>query len=264
MKKILGILFYLAASCILSGQNISIIEKKLDRSFQRIQYWYDARNKDSFTYDSLYAANRKFEKLLQYYTSSNPQTLRHDFKSLKKNGLSINSSEDGKFRIYSWNTETGGTMRFYRSVFQYESGKKVQSEVLKSNMEDDAEAMYSQINDVISQNKKYYLAQSTAVYSSALFHHTIKVFSIENGKLNSNAKLIKTSSGIKNELGYELDFTATSNRENPISIELFNTLDIQYDAKKKIISIPLIRDDSRITDKKIRYHQFKGKYFEKL
>jgi len=63
--------------------------------------------------------------------------------------------------------------------------------------------------------KKYYLAQSTAVYSSALFYHTIKIFSIENGKLNSNTKLIKTSGGIKNELGYELEFTVSSNRENP-------------------------------------------------
>jgi hypothetical protein len=33
--------------------------------------------------------------------------------------------------------------------------------------------------------------------------------------------------------------------------------------KNKIISIPLIQADSRITAKKIQY-QFKGKYFEKL
>lgn len=39
--------------------------------------------------------------------------------------------------------------------------------------------------------------------------------------------------------------------------------EIEYDKKNKIISIPLIQADSRITAKKIQY-QFKGKYFEKL
>ena len=107
MKKIIGIFFCLVTSCTMSGQNISVIEKKLNRSFQRIQYWYDTSRKNILTEDSLYAANRKFEKLLHHYTSSNPQTLKHDFKSLTKNGLSISSSEDGKFRIYSWNTLTG-------------------------------------------------------------------------------------------------------------------------------------------------------------
>jgi len=264
MKKTAGILLLFLLSDSVSGQNISTVEKKLNRSFQRIQYWHDAiynTNKD--VYDSLYAANRKFEKLLYHYTASNPETLRYDFKSLRKNGLNISSSEDGKFRIYSWDTQTGGTMRFYRNVFQYESDKKTGSEISKSDMEQDAESMYYQINDIVSQNKKYYLASNTAVYSSALFYHTLKVFSIENGKLNSDAKLIKTTSGIKNELSYELDFTASSNRENPISYKIFNTLNIQYDPKQKIISIPLILGDSKITKKRIRY-QFKGKYFEKI
>lgn len=263
MKKIIGIFFCLVTSWTMSGQNISVIEKKLNRSFQRIQYWYDTSRKNILTEDSLYAANRKFEKLLHHYTSSNPQTLKHDFKSLTKSGLSISSSEDGKFRIYSWNTLTGGTMRFYRSVFQYESGKKVQSETLKSDMEQDAESNYYQINDIVSQNKKYYLAQNISVYSTALYYYRVKVFSIDNGKLNSNAKLIKTASGIQNELSYELDFTASSNTNNSVKTKAFENLDIQYDPKKKIISIPLILDDSKITEKKIRY-QFKGKYFEKI
>lgn len=245
------------------GQSISTIEKKLDRSFRRIQYWYDTSRKNFLTYDSLYAANKKFEKLLHHYTSSYPQTLNYDFKLLTKNGLSVSSSEDGKFRIYSWNTLTGGTMHFYRSVFQYESGQKVQSEILKSDMEKDAESNYYQINDIISQHKKYYLAQNISVYSSALYYYRIKVFSIENGKLNSNAKLIKTTSGIQNELSYELDFSASSNTNNSISTKKLENLDIQYDPKKKVISIPLILDNYKITDKKIRY-QFKGKYFEKI
>lgn len=130
-------------------------------------------------------------------------------------------------------------------------------------IENDVEPMYSQINNVTSQNKKILSCSKHCCIQFCLFYRTIKIFSIENGKLNSNTKLIKTSGGIKNELGYELEFTVSSNRENPSVLSFFNTLDIQYNSKNKIINIPLILDDSKITDKRIRY-QFKGKYFEKL
>ncbi len=126
-------------------------------------------------------------------------------------------------------------------------------------MEGDPKSYFYQINDVISQNKKYYLAQGTSILSSGLSSHYVQVFSIENdGTLNDNAQLIKTQTGIKNQLRYEVDLTASSNRNNEI-----RNYKIEYDKKNKIISIPLILDDSKVTSKKIRY-QFKGKYFEKL
>ncbi len=261
MKKIVGIFLCLIISCSEPGKSISAIEKELNYSFQRIQYWHDTNHHES-AYDSLYAANRKFEKLLYQY-GSNPLTLRHDFKSLKKNGLVVSTSEDGKFRIYSWNTLTGGTMQFYRNVFQYESGKKVRAEISKSNMEYDSECTYYQINDIIAQDKKYYIAQNSAVYSNALQYITVKAFSIENNTLNSNARLFKTSTGIENELSCELDFSASVNHNQPMTFEDAQNLNIQYDPKKKIISIPLILDDSKITAKRVRY-QFKDKYFEKI
>lgn len=126
-------------------------------------------------------------------------------------------------------------------------------------MEGDPKSYFYQINDVISQNKKYYITQSTSVLSSGLSSHCVKVFSIENdGTLNDNAQLIKTQTGIKNQLRYDVDLTAASNRNNEI-----RNYTIEYDKKNKIISIPLILDNSKVTSKKIRY-QFKGKYFEKI
>lgn len=257
MKKTVGILFFLILSNILSGQNIAAIEKELDLSFQKINHWYADLNHNRDSYDSLTVANNQFEKLLLKHTS-NSKTMRYDFKSLRKNGLQISSSEDGRFRIYSWDTWNGGTMHFFKNVFQYESDNKVYSTTIGDNSEMNAQCFYYQINDIISQDKKYYLAQSTAIYSSALTSHNIKVFSIDNGKLNSDAQLIKTKSGIRNQLGYEIDLSAKSNWNNEIE-----NYDIEYDDKNKIISIPLILDDYKITEKKIRY-QFKGKYFEKI
>ena len=257
MKKTIGILFFIFLSHIVSGQNINAIEKELELSFRKIGHWYADQNHNRDAADSLTAANNEFEKLLLKHTS-NPQTMRYDFKSLRKSGLQVSSSEDGKLRIYSWDTWNGGTMHFFKNIFQYEADSKVYSEIIGDNSEMNPQTFYYKINDIISENKKYYLAQNMATYSSALTAHSIKVFSIDNGKLNSDARLIKTQTGIRNQLRYEIDFSAKSNWNN--EIENYN---IEYDGKNKIISIPLILDDYKITDKKIRY-QFKGKYFEKI
>ncbi|RXM52563.1 MULTISPECIES: hypothetical protein [unclassified Chryseobacterium] len=256
-KNILGFLFVLTAH-FLFGQNISTIEKQLSKAFQKIDYWSSEGRNNENSYDSLATANTKFEKLLVQYTSSHSQTISHPFKSLEKIGLIIATSEDGKFRIYSWDTWTGGSMHFFKNVFQYEVDKKIYSKTVESQGEGDPGNYYTQVNDIISENKKYYLAQSKAILSSGMSYHAIKVFSIDNGKLNDKAQLIKTQSGIKNQLSYEVDLTASTNRQYE-----GRDYEIEYDPKNKIISIPLIQADSKITVKKIRY-QFKGKYFEKI
>ena len=201
-----------------------------------------------------------FESLLLKYTSSNAQTISYNFKSLVDSGLTIATSEDGRFKIYSWDTWTGGTMHYFRNVFQFKSGTKVFSKSFgqKAEKDEGAGCYYNQINDIVSGNRKFYITQSRAVLSSGLSYHNIKIFSIDNSKLNDTAKLIKTNTGIKNQLGYEVDLTASSNRGGEIP-----DFYIEYDKKNKIISIPVILDDSKVTAKKIRY-QFKEKYFEKL
>lgn len=257
MKKILGFLFLIATHSLF-GQNIATIEKQLNTAFQKIDYWSSEGRSLESSSDSLYAANTKFEKLLLKYTSSNPQTLSHHFNSLRKNRLTIATSEDGKFRIYSWDTWTGGTMHFFKNVYQYKTGDQVHSKTIAPDAEGDPKSFYYQINDIVSQNKKYYLTQSTSIFSTGLSAHYVKIFSIEDGQLNDAAQLIKTQTGIRNQLQYEVDLTASANRNNEI-----RNYNIEYDKKNKIISIPLILDDYKITSKKIRY-QFKGKYFEKI
>ncbi|MDN3691286.1 hypothetical protein QWZ06_02935 [Chryseobacterium tructae] len=256
-KKILGFTGIFIAH-FLFGQNISAIEQQLNETFQKINYWSSEGRDHKNSYDSLATANTKFEKLLVRYTSSHPQTISHDFKSLEKNGLVMTTSEDGKFRIYSWDTWTGGTMHFFKNVFQYESDRKTYSKAVEHDSEGDPGSYCYQINDIISENKKYYLTQNKAILSSGMSYHYVKVFSIDNGQLNDKAQLIKTQSGIKNQLGYEVDLTASANRNYE-----GRDYEIQYDPKNKIISFPLIQADSKVTAKKIRY-QFTGKYFEKI
>ena len=261
MKHILTLLLFLNLTTSFA-QDLKTIDKKLNAAFGKINYWAFLNTDDEKInpYDSLQEANDLFEGLLLKYTSSNSPTISYSFKSLADSGVTIVTSEDGLFRIYSWNTQTGGTMRNFRNVFQYKTDKKVFSRVLKLTKEEEGNAgcFYNKINDIVSGNKKFYITQSSAILSSGLSYHNIKIFSIDNEKLNDTAKLIKTKTGIKNQLGYQVDLTASSNRNREVT-----DFYIVYDKTNKIISIPVILENSKVTTKKIRY-QFKGKYFEKL
>lgn len=244
------------------GQGIEVFEKELNKVFAKVEYWtshkYDIENETVSPSDSLIKYNDNFENLLLNCTSSSVESILYDFKELTEKGLIITTSEDGLFRIYSWNTGEGGSMRFYRNVYQFREKGEIKSKVFRLDTMD-VSCFFYQINDIVSDNKKLYITQSKAILSGALSYHKVKIFSIDDFELNDQAKLIKTKSGVRNQLGYEVDYSSSSNREQ----EKLPDSKIIYDKENKIISIPIILENGKITGKKIRY-QFKGKYFERL
>lgn len=260
MKQLL-LLFSLINLTNVFSQDLQSIDKQLNAAFGKINYWafIETTDENINRYDSLDASNELFESLLVKYTASNSETISFAFQSLADSGLRIVTSEDGLFRIYSWDTWTGGSMHNFRNVFQYKTDNRIFSQVLKSTADHDAGCFYYQIDDIISDNKTFYITQSRAILSSALSYHKIKVFSIDGSKLNDKAQLIKTKTGIRNELGYEVDLSASSNNDRGKIPNFY----IEYDKMNKIISIPVIFEDSKVTDRRIKY-QFKGLYFEKI
>lgn len=259
MKYILTLLLLCSFPAIF-GQDIKQIDKQLRAAMHKINYWafYEGDNDKISPSDSLDKANDRFEQLFLRATT-NPSTLNYDFKALQDSGLRIATSEDGLFRIYSWDTWTGGTMHFFRNVFQYKAGNKVISKSNRTSKKEESEAgsLYNEINDIASGNKQYYLAHKVSVYGSAYTYQAIQVFSIDNEKLNDTAKLIKTKTGIRNQLGYEVDRTSSANSDDNIP-----DYEIHYDKATKTISIPLIQASGKVTKQRILY-RFTGKYFEK-
>ena len=257
MRKLTLIIALLIANTSFS-QDVKSIDKKLIAAFDKIQYYAEDTSSKAFL--SLEKANEDFEKLLLKYTTANTKTIYDDFKSLNDKGLIINSSDDSLFRIYTWDTRQGGTMRFFKNVFQYMNGNKVFSKtynIISKEENDDPGCYYRQINTVVSENKKFYITQNVAVLSSALFQITIKIYSIDNNNLNDQAKLIKTKTGIKNTLSYEVDLTSSANSGKEVP-DFYPV----YDETKKTISIPVILENGKVTSKRICY-KFNGTFFEK-
>jgi len=233
-------------------QNLKQIELDLLEASNKLFSFYQPYESDSlFKYSEL-LRNKTIELL-----SKNPGTLKYPFRMLtdSNRAFEIVTSKDSLFRIYSWDTWTGGTMHFYEIIYQFSNKGKVYTEPLALD-EGDAGAFYSEIFTLKSGTKTYYLAVSNATFSSKDAAQSIEVFSIEANHLNKQVKLIKTTEGMTNRIGFEFDFFSVVDRpERPLKL-------IKYDKNRKIIYIPVVHEDGKVTDKFIQY-KFNGKYFEK-
>jgi hypothetical protein len=243
------------------AQSRDAVEQDLLRDFKRILHWRDYHS-DSQTlgvYDSLLNANEQFEKALLKYTSQNPATIAFDFKELKSKGLTISTSDDGLFRIYSWDTWTGGSMHFQQNVFQYKSGDKVFSKIIHESLDDEdhySVNWYIQVFTVRTPTQTYYLGLYGRTYSNQDANQGVKVFAINGTALNDTAKLIKTGSGMKNKLGFDYNFFSVVDRkERPIKL-------ITYDSNSKTLKMAVVVDEGKVTNRFIVY-KFTGQYFER-
>jgi hypothetical protein len=243
------------------GQTQNTVEQKLLGRFERILYWSDFQgdNKNISVYDSLFHANDQFEKTLLNLTSKDPLTISFDFKKLKDQGLSISTSDDGLFRIYSWDTWTGGTMHFQQNIFQYKSGDKVFSKIIQDSLsEEDHYSVnwYIKIFTIKTSIQTFYLGLYDCTYSTKDAYQGVKVFTIKDTILNDSFKLIRTGSGIKNNLGFYYNFFSVVDRkERPIIM-------ISYDKETKTLKIPVVLEEGKVTNRFIIY-KFTGRYFER-
>ena len=83
----------------------------------------------------------------------------------------------------------------------------------------------------------------------------MQVFTIENGKLIDDIKLIKNNSGLHNQLYYDYDLLAR--------VYLKVKPSIYFDDVSNTIFVPLVDGNGKVTNKYITY-KFTGQYFEKV
>lgn len=239
------------------AQSSKTIEADLLKSFNKIEHWDEKQRKgvDGAT-DSLEAANDAFDAKIKSYAIKYPNTIAEPFASLKKAHLDIFTSTDGLFRIYSWETWMGGTMRDFSNLMQYKVGNATKAILLTSD-QDNYIPFYNNLYTFKTGSKTYYLGIYNTIYSTKDAGTGIRVFSVENGKLNSDTKLIRTQSGLKSKIYYSYDFFSVVD----ITFELRPT--ITFDAATNTIKIPVVNSNGKVTSKLITY-KFTGQYFEKV
>jgi hypothetical protein len=263
MKSIflLFCLFALASTAH-TQSNTASIDTDLYQHLKNIRQWRedDRYNNLEGSYDSVVIENERLIKKMLDAFNKYPATLSAPFDSLDT-GMNIASSPDKKFRVYSWNTETGGTMRFFANIIQFKTPTGVKAVLYSNPIENPEETgcgfFYDTVYQLAKGKETYYLATRTAIFSSKDLMHGLKIFKITNGHLNDTAPLIKTKTGIRNEIGYEYDLFSV------VDIPYGHRPQIKFHNKTNILSIPLVTEDGKVTNKTIRY-KFDGQYFVKM
>ena len=224
------------------------IEQELLSSFRQLQQLAHP--------DSLKQANNSFRNSLLTYTAADRSTFTYDFKELEKEGLVIRTSEDGQFRIYSWDTRTGGADHVFDAVYQYRAGNNVLSKAAEYDEAGDGESKwYSNIYTLKTDTQTYYLGLYHEMHSSTNYVQGIKIFCIDNNKLNETVRLIRTGKGIANEIAFAYNFLSVARRpERPAKL-------IYYDTDDDQLHLTMVKEDGTVTRQIITY-QFTGKYFE--
>jgi hypothetical protein len=236
-------------------------EHILSTKFQRIAYWRDYP-KDDMTvdiYDSLGKANIEFQSALLKIASTYPASLKYDFTILQDSGLTIATSDDHRLRIYSWDSELGGSAHNYLTVFQFQGARGVQANATDTttNIEESGFGGYcTPIYTLHTPIKTYYLVINHYILSNKDITQGIETFCIKNGSLDGSVKLFKTKTGLHNGVSFDFNFFSVVNRpERPIIL-------IDFDSVHSLIRIPVVLEDGTVTNRSIVY-RWTGHYFER-
>lgn len=261
MPRILALIAaILFASAAASAQTPAAIERELIGHLDNItKYGNYGSNRDDA---KLSKNNADLEaKLLKY--GKRADVLRYRFPKLKGKMI-VTTSKDGNLRIYSWDSNTGGTAHWQENVFQYRiSSGKVIAEADGERAEGEAcNGFYHQIFQTDTPGGRIYLANSNAQCSTSLNQQTIESFRITGDKLDTKAKAIKTRSGVTNRISFAYDFFSVVDRpERPVRL-------FTYNEATKTFRFPIVIRDrnspqGRVTNRFISY-RFDGQYFVKV
>lgn len=207
---------------------------------------------DNTQLDSLEVYSGIVSQNMVDYITNNPKTLHYKFKRLV-NKLHIVTSKDAKLRLYSWDTQLGGTMHFFKNIYQFQTPLGVVTEIPKFE-ESDAQSYCSAIYMVNINQQDYYLVITNGIFSTSDMRQSVAAYSISSeGKLNP-ASIFKTKTKLLNNISVDYDFFSVVNRpERPLKLITFNE-------KRGVLSIPLVKG-VKVTSKKLVY-KLNGNYLE--
>lgn len=230
-------------------KDIAVQENKFAKLYSKLASFIPA------DYDSISFYSDKLEEEFTSFIKNNPTTLNYPFKKLiDSNFCDVKTSSDGNFRIYSWDTWTGGTMHVFRAIYQWKSNGKIFTKIPKY-VEGDAGSFCSKIFTVNIGDKPYYLAVTNGIFSTKDAMQSISAYSIDGDKLVDTVKIFKTKTKNLSSIDVEFDFfTVVDRPERPLEL-------ITYDDTQKIIYIPVVGNKGQVTKKNILY-QLKDRYFE--
>jgi hypothetical protein len=196
-----------------------------------------------------------FEKAFLLLLKSDNKTLQYSFAKLTQNNkMQIKKSADGKLKIYTWDDQSGGTMRFFKTIYQYKNGSGINVEI--ENLEEgDAGNFIVKIHQIVINKVTHYLPIFSGTYSNKDMNQTVCAFTIKEDKLIKQKPLFKSKTQLLTKISVNYDFfSVMDHKERPIELIRYN------DAQKKLL-IPVVNDEGKVSKKNLIY-ELKGDYLQ--
>lgn len=245
-------------SCFIFAQTPQQMEQDLVKSLEEVSR--NGTYAGNYDEEKLGKAQEIFKnKLLKY--AKNSATLKYPFANLQKQ-MKIATSPDGKFRVYSWDLEDGGTMHDFDAVYQFQGndGKVYARSASEGAEEGDYGSFAPKVHEVQTKTGKVYLVLTTAIGSTQDHAQSINAMKITGNKLDDKFKIFKTNSGMTNSIGFAFNAFSVVDRKGGFILILF-------DGKTNILKIPVVIENEKypngeVTNRFINY-KFNGEYFVK-
>jgi hypothetical protein len=187
------------------------------------------------------------------YGREESSTISHPFDSLRKY-IDIASSDDHKFRVYSWHIGQYDKMEYFVNIFQYEAQGQMYTEMINYNDEYDPKGYYSEIKTLqCGTDTTIYLGYFHAFYSPRDFCDSYQTFRIVGNELRDSIPIFQIKG---DSLSGALDVLY-----NPASQKRSMRKLIFFNDKKKQIKCRLT-DNYGLILSKYRKYSFNGKFFE--
>ena len=195
--------------------------------------------------DSLLAiSSQQFTDSLTYLIKNNNNTINYPFDLLQKeNALKMATSADKKLRVYSWDTNSGGSMRFFNQMYQFNANGTISLNVsLASN---DSQSYFSKIYSVQNNKKEtIYLVISNSILSGKYSVQYVDAYRIGTENL-IKTPVFKTKTKTLDKISVDYDFFSVVDRpERPVELITFNN---------NILKIALVDDNQNVTSKNLIY-----------
>lgn len=237
-----------------SDNDLSTFEKQLCFIQDTL---YTLRKNDPYTNDDYCdSLQNRFSILLEKLCRAD-KGMKYDFRELRKKErqFTIAVSTDGDMRVFSRNTNWGGTMPLFASYMQYKD--KEQSYFFDMNEDNDMGICYDTIYSIQALDKSYYLLSGTSQIATAYPLAVMKAVSCTNGELKQDTIFVSGNQ--------QKDYLSISYRDAEDNIDArlfignnFTFPRIVYTGKQEEILKPVVvkdKDDTEYVSREIEVYK---------
>lgn len=260
MKKLLLHIMWVLGCTAAQAQSVQQVEQDILGHLKHIQYWRFEYSPEDTIFkspvnadDSIAVANQMLLEYLVNISGRQPQILRYEFKLPENSDMKIATSDDGRIRMFSWDTHTGEHEHDYHTVYMYLTGSGIKAlpDMQFNNKSDSRKPAGNCYQKIYLISDGYYLAVSSDMLNDNNTLKKIVALKIDGTQLQP-ATLFSNDGQLLQDIQYTYNYSSNYDFR-----KMKEEFDVRYENSKLIV--PEVAD-YKMTGK-YKVYNFNGEKF---